>query len=75
MPAPLPRYCLSSALALLLAACSPPPAPQPDKAPPPQATQLSQAIHRPLDQAKDAQQAVQQADADQAKQIEAATGQ
>ncbi|MFT4197211.1 MAG: hypothetical protein QM601_04765 [Pseudoxanthomonas sp.] len=67
----LRRHCLPTA-ALLLAACSPPPAPQPDQPPAPRADRLGQAIQQPLQRARSVQDTVDQGEARRRKQLDQA---
>lgn len=68
------RLSLAMCLAAgVIAGCSPPSAPQPDKPPAPQTTAAVQAIHAPLDKAKAVEGQVQTARDAQDKQIDADT--
>jgi hypothetical protein len=70
----MPRMHLSAVLLLSLAcgACSRPPQPPTEQKPDPQAAQLREAIQRPIDQAKAADKATQDADAKQRAELDAA---
>jgi len=71
----MPRMHLSAVLLLSLAcgACSHPPQPPTEQKPDPQATQLRDAIQRPLDQANAANKATEDAAAKQQAEIDATT--
>lgn len=59
--------------ALMLAACSRPPAPDPQGPPEPQASAMREAIAEPLDKAKDSSEATTDAQQKQDQAIEDAT--
>ena len=78
MPAHSASVLRLAGLAALLcgaSACHKPEPPADDKPPQPQATELRDAIKQPIDKAKAVEGAVQQAAADQSRQIDAATTQ
>lgn len=73
-PSPVVPALAAAALALALAACSKPQPPEKERPVDPQATQMRDAIHKPLEQARDAQKTLDDGAQKTRDAIEAAGG-